>query len=86
MMFSRARIAKFTLMRHFSLLIGGSEVGRSQNGSIDSGDFEIHVLTAPCHTDFVTVFRVIFAVPNYRIYCSELLAISRNKFATNFVF
>ena len=38
-MFSRARIASFTWMRHFFQRIGGSEVGRSQNGSIDSGVF-----------------------------------------------
>ena len=38
-MFSRARIASFTWMRHFSHLIGGSDVGRSQSGSIDSGVF-----------------------------------------------
>ena len=38
-MFSRARIASFSWMRHFSQRIGGSEVGRSQSGSIDSGVF-----------------------------------------------
>ena len=38
-MFSRARIASFTWMRHFSQRIGGSEVGRSQNGFIDRGVF-----------------------------------------------
>ena len=38
-MVSRARIASFTWMRHFSHLFGGSEVGRSQNGSVDSGVF-----------------------------------------------
>ena len=38
-MFSRARIASFTWIRHFSQCIGWSKVGRSQNGSIDSGVF-----------------------------------------------
>ena len=36
---SRARIASFNWILHFSHLIGGSEVGRSQNGSIDNGVF-----------------------------------------------
>ena len=38
-MFSRAWISSFTWIRHFSHRIGGSEVGRSQKGSIDNGVF-----------------------------------------------
>ena len=73
-------------MRHFSHLIGGSEVGRSQNGSIDSGVFRDSRADCAKSYRFVTVFRVNLAVPNYRIYRSEFLAISRSEFATNFVF
>ena len=47
--------------------------------------FEHHFLEDMCHTDSVTVFGSELAVPNNRIYRSELFDISRSEFAINFV-
>ena len=84
MMISRARIASFNWMRHFSHLIGGSEAGRSQNGSIDSGVFRDS--RADCDMSYMSYrFRYCmqseFSGAKLRIYRSELLSISRSDFA-----
>ena len=69
-MFSHARMASFNWMRHFSYLIWGSEIARSQNGSIDSGVFRDSRADCALSYRFRYRIRSEIAVPKYRIYRS----------------
>ena len=67
---SRARMASFTWMRHFSHLLGGSQVGRSQNGSIDNDVFRDSRADCAVSYRYCYCIRSEIAVPKYRIYGS----------------
>ena len=70
--FSCARIASFTWIRHFSHLIGGSDVGGSQNGFIDNGVFLDSRADCAMSYRFAICNLSWFVVPIYSIYYSKL--------------